>query len=142
MSPYMEVLLVLHFLGLAMGLSVPFANMVMGGLLATAQPTEQPVLGRFPPRMSLVGKIGLVTLWLTGLLMFMQRGTPFSAMPWQFHAKLTAVVLLTILVGYIATLEKRAQGGDRAAAARIRDVGKGTLLLAVSAVVFAVLTFQ
>ncbi|MEP7381724.1 MAG: hypothetical protein ABI910_08565 [Gemmatimonadota bacterium] len=142
MTVYMEVLLILHFLGLAMGLSVSFANMVMAGLISTAEPPERAVLGRFPPVMGRVGKIGLATLWVTGLLMFMSRGTPFAAMPWQFHAKLTAVTLLTLLIVYIHRLERRARTGDRAAAARIPNVGRGSLALAVTAVIFAVLTFR
>jgi hypothetical protein len=63
-------------------------------------------------------------------------------MPWPFHAKLTAAALLTLLVTYIHTLEGRAKRGDTAAGARIPTVGKGTLLFAVMAVVFAVLTFH
>ena len=142
MTPYTEVLLILHFLGLAMGLSVSFANMVMGGVIGRAAPAERAILGRFPSAMSVVGKIGLATLWITGMLLFKQRGTSFGAMPWQFHAKLTAVVLLTVLVIYIHTLEGRSKRGDVAAGARIPTVGKGTLLLAVTAVIFAVLTFR
>ncbi len=142
MTPYTEVLLILHFLGLAMGLSVSFANMVMGGLIARAEPSERAILGRFPSAMSRVGKAGIATLWLTGILLFLHRGTSFGAMPWQFHAKLTAVVLLTVLVIYIHTLEGRAKRGDTAAGARIPTVGKGALLLAVTAVIFAVLTFR
>lgn len=142
MTPFTEVLLVLHFLGLAMGLSVSFANMVMAGVIGRAEPPDRAILGRFPPAMSRVGKIGLTLLWITGLLMFMQRATPFGAMPWQFHAKIGAVLLLTLLVLYLTMLEGRARKGDMAAAARIAQVGKATLLMAVTAVVFAVLTFK
>lgn len=142
MTPYTELLLVLHFLGLAMGLSVSFSNMVMAGLIGRAEPPDRAILGRFPPAMSRVGKFGIALLWITGLLMFMQRGTPFSSMPWQFHAKIAAVVLLTLLVLYITMLEGRARKGDMAAAARIANVGKVTFLLAVTAVIFAVLTFK
>lgn len=142
MTPFMEVLLVLHFLGLAMGLSVSFANMVMAMIIGRATLPDRAVLLRFPPAMSRVGKIGLTLLWGTGLLMFVQRGTSFGAMPWQFHAKLTAVVLLTLLVGYITVLEGQVRRGDARAAARIATVGKGTLLMAVTAVIFAVLTFH
>jgi hypothetical protein len=45
-----------------MGLSVSFANMVMGGLIGRAEPSEKAILGRFPSAMSRVGKIGLATL--------------------------------------------------------------------------------
>jgi len=61
------ILLILHFLGLAMGLSVSFSMMVMGGLIKKAAPSEKAVLGRFPPMMSRVGHIGLALLWISGL---------------------------------------------------------------------------
>jgi len=137
-----QAVLVLHFLGLALGLSVPFSNMVMAGLIARAAPPEKAVLGRFPPAMSRVGKIGLVLLWVTGPILLYNKWGGFAAMPWTFHAKLTAVVLLTLTVGYIHLLETRMRKGDASAALRIEAVGKFALMCALIAVVFAVLTFN
>jgi hypothetical protein len=112
-----STLMVVHFLGLALGLSTGFANMVMAGLIAKAAPQEQAVLGRFPPAMAKVGAIGLALLWASG------------------------IVLLTIIVGYIHILMPRAQRGDAAAAARIRLLGMLTGPLAIIAIIFAVITF-
>ena len=64
-----QALLILHFLGLAMGLSVSFANIVMGGLIARAAPAEKAVLGRFPPVMSRIGRAGLTLLWVSGVIL-------------------------------------------------------------------------
>ena len=58
-----QFLMVVHFLGLALGLSTGFANMVMAGLIAKATPAERTVLQRFPPAMARVGAIGLAMLW-------------------------------------------------------------------------------
>jgi hypothetical protein len=140
-----RVLLVLHFLGLAMGLSVSFSGMVMGGLIDKAAPAERAVLGRFPPVMARVGDIGLTLLWASGLglLFFKWGGTGnLGNMPWQFHAKLTLVVVLTALVGYIRMLQRRAGKGDAAAMARMRAVGGVAFLVALSIVTFAVLSFD
>lgn len=142
MDTFNQVLLILHFLGLAMGLSVSFSNMVMGGLMAKAAPTEQLVLARFPPMMTRVGDIGLTLLWITGLTLVFTKYSGFGVMPWQFHVKLTAVVILTALIGYIHALMRQARTGNPAAAARIPTVGRITFLVAVTAVVFAVLTFD
>ena len=54
--------------------------------------------------------------------------------------KLTAVVLLTLLVAYITSLERRIHRGDAAAVAQMQTVGKFTTLCALTAIVFAVLT--
>ena len=94
MSTLNQVLLFLHFVGLALGFSVSFANMVMGGLLSRAAPADRAVLSRFPPIMSRLGKIGLALLWVTGGVLVYTKWGGFAAFPWQFYVKLAAVVLL------------------------------------------------
>lgn len=137
-----KILLMLHFLGLAMGLSVAFANVTMAVLISKAAPSEKPILGRFPLAMTRVGMMGLSLLWATGLTMVFTRWHGFATLPPTFHVKLTAVVLLTITVGYIQHLEKRVRKGDSAAITRIESVGKVSFTLALIAIVFAVLTFN
>jgi uncharacterized membrane protein len=142
MTAFNQGMLVLHFVGLAMGISVSLANIVMLGVMTKAAPAERAVLARFPPAMSKLGRIGLVMLWLTGLTMAYTKWSGIAAMPWQFHVKLTAVVLLTLVVVHIARLEARIARGDAAAAAQIQTVGKIASLCALTAVIFAVLTFD
>ena len=142
MNTLNQVMLILHFLGLAMGLAVPFSSMVMHGLLAKAAPSEQQVLARFAPAMSRVGDVGLALLIITGLALVLTKYGGFDVMPWQFQVKMAAVALLIGLVGYIHVLMRKARNGDAAAAARIPVVGRVTFLLGVIAVVFAVLAFD
>ncbi len=142
LSSFNQALLVLHFLGLAMGMSVSFGNIVMLGLIAQAQPAEKAVLARFPPAISQMGRIGLALLWATGLTMIFTRWNGFAGMPWQFHVKLTFVVLLTVVVTYIGRLEARISRGDASAAASMPTVGKVASVCALGAVIFAVLAFD
>ena len=137
-----QVLLILHLLGLAMGFAVPLSNFALQGLILKAAPQEREVLARVSPAISRIGDIGLVLLWVTGLVLVFTKWGGFGALPWQFQAKMAAVVLLTGLVGYIHTLMRRARAGDTAAAARIPVVGRLASLAAVAAVVLAVLTFD
>jgi hypothetical protein len=136
-----QTLMVIHFLGLAMGLSTGFANMVMAGLVAKAAPNEKAVLSRFPPAMSRIGAVGLAMLWGSGLAIVYTRYGTFSILPRPFIVKLAAVVLLTLAVIYIHVLMPRAQRGDAAAMARIQTFGKLTGPLAIIAIIFAVITF-
>ena len=92
--------------------------------------------------MSKVGRVGLLLLWLTGLTMLYTRWAGFDGMPWQFHVKLTGVVLLTITVLYMGKLEGQIHRGDTAAAAKLPSFGKAASLFALTALVFAVLTFN
>ncbi|HEX6792149.1 MAG TPA: hypothetical protein VF247_12630 [Candidatus Krumholzibacteria bacterium] len=137
-----KILLILHFLGLAMGLSVGFANMTMAALINKAAPPEKPILGRFPLAMVRVGNIGLTILIVTGLTMVFTRYRGFATLPATFHVKLTAVGLLAIVVGYINYLRMKILKGDTAALARVQVAGKMASLLALIAVIFAVLTFN
>src|SRR5687767_5221851 len=91
-------LVVVHFLGLAMGLGSGFAQMIMAGLMAKASVQDKAVLARFPPAMGRVGVIGLVLLWVSGLSIIQTRYGSFSILPRTFIYKLTAVVLLTLAV--------------------------------------------
>ena len=142
MSGVNAAILVLHFIGLAMGLSVSIGSIVMLGVMSVSPAGERPVLARFMPAISRVGRMGLAVLWATCLILLYTKWNGFASMPWQFHAKITAVVLLTIAVTYIYALEQRATKGDAAAAASIQQVGKVTSLFALLAVIFAVLTFE
>ena len=137
-----RVLLSLHLLGLALGLSVPFSNIVMQSLIAKATPAEKPILGRFPQAMIRVGDIGLVLLWITGSILLFTKHNGFAGQPWTFHVKLTAVVVLTLGVGFIHGNLKKAAAGDAAAMVRVQATAKVTLLAALTALVCAVMTFD
>jgi hypothetical protein len=136
-----QFLVIVHFIGLALGFSSGFGNMVMAGLIAKAAPHEKPVLGRFPPAIGRLGVIGLVLLWGSGIAIVMTRYGGFAILPRTFLYKLTAVVLLTLTVAYINVLQPRAQQGDAAAMARIQTLGRLSGPLSLLAVIFAVITF-
>ena len=137
-----RVLLSLHLLGLALGLSVPFANIVLQSLIAQATPAERPILARFPPAMIRVGDIGLVLLWITGPILLFTKHNGFAGLSPAFHVKLAAVVVLTLGVGFIHANMKKAASGDAAAKARVQTAAKVTLLAALTALVCAVITFD
>jgi hypothetical protein len=136
-----QLLVIVHFIGLALGFSSGFGNMVVMGLIAKAAPAEKAVLGRVPPALGRLGVIGLVLLWASGIAIVMTRYGGFAILPRPFIYKLTAVVLLTLTVAYINVLQPRAQRGDAAAMARIQTLGRLSGPLSLLAVIFAVITF-
>lgn len=138
----MRALVFLHFMGLAMGFSAGFGNMMMAGLIAKASPEDRRVLSRFPPVIGRVGDVGLVLLWLTGLTLVFMKWGGFGAMPGLFHAKLTAVVVMTLLVGFIHSQAKGVAAGDAGAMARTEVAGKSLFATAVLVVILAVWTFN
>lgn len=138
----MRVLVVLHFLGLAMGFATGFGNMVMAGVMAKATPEERRALAKFPPAIARVGDVGLVILWLTGLTLVFMKWGGFGAMPGLFHAKLTAVVLMTLLIGFVHSQARGMAAGDAAAIGKAQAAGKVIFALAVTTVALAVWTFN
>ncbi|HXH60711.1 MAG TPA: hypothetical protein VNI20_05075 [Fimbriimonadaceae bacterium] len=135
------VLLILHFIGLALGFSVSFSNLVMTGLISKTDPAEKPVLLRFPPLMSNLGRLGIVLLWITGVAMIYTRWDGDWALGWPFYAKIIAVVLLTITVGILTAMEQRMKKGETEILPQMQNLGKFATLCALVALVFAVLRF-
>lgn len=142
MNELNQVLLILHFLGLALGLSASIASLLVGRMMATATANDRAVLARVPPVTGRAGDIGLVLLWISGLALVFTRWGGFGSLPGMFHAKLTAVVVLTGLVGFTHALQKRARLGSTSAPATLATVGRAILLLGVAIVVLAVLAFD
>lgn len=142
MSALNQLLLFIHFLGLALGFSVSFSNIVMGSLIAKATPPEKSVLGRFPPTMSRLGRVALVLLWSTGVTMVYTRWNGFAGFTWHFYLKLAAVALLTITTEVIHRLEPLVARGDLPAVARIERLGKIATVSALIALVFSVVVFD
>jgi hypothetical protein len=137
-----DILLILHFVAMTMGFSATFGNLVMNGLMDRAAPAERAVLARFPPAIGRVRDVGLLLLWATGLALLFGRWGGFGQLPWQFHAKVTAVIVLSGLIGYSHVLARRMRQGDAAAAKQMRSVGFIGSLVALVVIVLAVSTFR
>lgn len=137
-----QLLLVLHFVGLGLGMTASFGSPAVGKLIEAAPEAEKRVLARVPAALSQVGGAGLLLLWATGLILTFTKWGGFGSLPWQFHVKLTGVVLLTGAVGMIHANQARAKRGDAAAAARIPAIGTIATMLTLLIVLFAVLTFD
>ena len=140
-----EFLLIVHFIGLAMGVGTSFAGLALGRATKDMDPAER---GKFMMRASAIGingSIGLTLLILSGLGMWFSRGIS-QVMAWggpAFHAKLTLVVLLIGAFGYMQVLQKKArQGAGPEVMAKIPKVGAAMLLLGISIISAAVLAFK
>ena len=138
-------LLITHFIGLAMGVGTGFAAMALGRASRDLAPAER---GQFMMRASAIrinGSVGLLLLLLSGLGMLFYRGVR-ETMAWgggAFHGKLTLIVVLIGLFGYMQVLQKKvrlAQGGP--AMAKIPKIAFVMLLLNVLIIVCAVIAFK
>jgi len=141
----LDLWLIIHFIGLALGVGTGFAALTLGLATRDMPPAER---GHFMRRASVLGKngsFGLLLLIISGLGLMIGRGVDV-VMAWggpMFHIKLTLVVILIGAVGYLQVLMRRSRSSDGAsAAARMPIVSRIVLLLGLSIVVFAVLAFH
>lgn len=139
------VLLILHFLGLGAGFAGSIGNNLVLMLVAKAPPDEAAGLRRFPMAMMPISDIGLVLLWITGIIMLWTKyggADGIGALPWSFWAKIVCVVLLTGLIGMVHAAVARVKRGDMAAAARLPVYGRIGAVLLLLIVIFAVMAFD
>ncbi len=139
------VLLMLHFVGLALGVGASFALFTLRKASAELSLAERTTFILRALSVSKNGSYGLLLLLVTGLGMFFMRGpgAVMAAGGPAFHAKLTLVVILCGVVGYSQALGKRArEAGGGPALAKLPAVSMAILLLGVATVIAAVIAFQ
>ena len=140
-----EVLLILHFVGLALGVGGSFAIFTLG--FATKDLTGEE-RARFMLRTSVLSKnssIGLALLIVSGVGFLIVRGVG-EVMRWgggAFHTKLLLVAILAGLVGYTQVqLKKARQAGGGPGLAKLRIVSRWGLGISVAIVILAVIAFK
>jgi len=140
-----KLLLITHFIGLALGLGTGFAMFTLGLATKDMTPADRGAFMRRAMVIAKNGSIGLLLLILSGVWLVFSQGAA-EVMAWgggMFHVKLTLVVILMGTFGYMQVLIRKAQGSDGAAAmARLPLVSRIMLLLSIAIVVTAVLAFS
>ena len=137
-----EFMLVLHFIGLAMGLGTSFAMMFLGIASAKMEPAKAREFMGNAFVLSRMGHIGIALLLISGLYLIMPYWSVLVDTP-LLIAKLTLFLVLAALVGIISARARRAKAsGDEAAMKSLPALGRLGLLTALTIVVLAVLVFH
>jgi len=138
-------LLALHFIGLALALGAGLAQLNLSLATRELPASERSV---FALRALALGKnssYGVLLLILTGGGMTWLRGiaATFQVAGPAFHIKLTAVVLMMLVLGYAQAVTARARRAAGVAdMARLRRLSRVQLVLGLVAVVSAVIAFK
>ena len=140
-----DLWLILHFLGIALGVGTGFAMMTLGISTKDMPPADRGAFMRRASVIGLNGSIGLALLLGSGIGLLLTRGVDV-VMAWGgmwFHIKLTLVVILIGVFGYMQVLVRQSRSADgAAAAARIPLISRIMLLVSVSIVISAVMAFH
>jgi len=137
-----ELMLIFHFIGLAMALGSGFANLFLGSVASKLEPAER---GSFMSKIMILGRmgqIGLAVLLLSGFYLITPYWKVLDEMPFLV-AKLSLVALLLILVSTVLVLLGKAKKqGNPALFAKIKPLGILNFLIGISIVILAVLAFR
>jgi len=137
-----DVMLIVHFLGLAMGIGTSFAFMFLGIASSKMEASEGQKFMLNSFAISKMGHIGITLLIISGgyLMTPYWRVLPNNPM---LIAKLVLVLTLAALIGIISSLAKKAKRGDTAVyLKKIENLGKITFIIGLAIVVLAVFIFH
>lgn len=137
-----DILLIIHFIGLAMGLGTSFGFMFLGIAGSKMEKKEQLKFQLNSMALSRMGHIGLTLLIISGIVLMTPYWSILPSSP-LLIAKLVLVLVLAALIGIITSIGKKARQGDTEAQFnKIAQLGKISLLTGVLIVVIAVYFFH
>jgi len=133
------LMLIIHFIGLAMALGAGFANLFLGTVVSKLEPAER---GSFMSKIMILGRmgqIGLGLLLLSGFYLITPYWKVLGEMPFLI-AKLSLVVILLISVSWVLFTLKKAKGNP-VLLAKIKPLGMLNFFIGITIVILAVLAF-
>lgn len=136
-----DIMLIIHFIGLAMGLGTSFAHMFLGMAAAKMSPEEAGKFRLHTMVLARMGHIGLGLLIVSGIYLILPFWNTLPENP-LLITKLLLVVLLIILITLISIKTKKGKAGDLSQFQQIAPLGKMTLITALLIVIVAVMVFH
>jgi uncharacterized membrane protein len=137
-----DTMLIIHFIGLAMGLGTSIGFMILGisGSKMEENKLKQFVVDVLP--LGKMGQLGLVLLIISGGYLMTPHWSQLGEMP-LLIVKLCLVVVLAIVILLIASAGKKAKNGAvDAYLKKVPVLGRVSLLVALAIVVLAVMVFH
>lgn len=137
-----DFMLIIHFLGLAMGVGTSIGFLFLGIASSKMSKEEAQKFMLNAYAMGRMGHIGLTLLIISGGYLLTPYLSSLSEMP-LLIAKLVLVLVLSVVIGLIAVNSKRAkEGNTELYMKKIEPLGKIGLLTAVATVILAVYVFH
>ncbi|MEZ4804456.1 MAG: hypothetical protein R2852_02935 [Bacteroidia bacterium] len=135
-----ETMLIIHFIGLAMGIGTSFAFMFLGIAAAKMEKEEAQAFTLKTLSISTMGHIGLTLLIISGIYLILPFRSMLMDMP-LLMTKLGLVVVLAALIGILSSTAKKArQGNAEQHLKKMEGLGKVSMLVGLTIIVLA--TFQ
>ena len=132
----------LHLASIVLGGAAVFGIPVVGAMISSANQEERETLLKVAIRLSKVGHVALGSLLITGPVALWASGMQLSGLPNWFWVKMILVASLIPLVIFASRNTKRVADGDQTAAARAPKIGFSILIVYLSVLAMAVLSFH
>ena len=137
-----EAMLVVHFIGLAMGLGTSFGFLFLGIASKKMEESEGKKFMLNSFALSTMGHVGLTLLILSGGYLMTPYWKSLTSMP-LLMTKLALVIVLAALIGIISSTAKKVKRGDAGASMeKVAPLGRLTMLISLAIVILAVLIFR
>jgi len=137
-----DFMLIIHLLGLTMGIGTSFAYLFLG---VAARKMEQDEALKFTlnsTAISRMGHIGISLLILSGLYLVIPYWANLSKYPF-FIVKLVLVLILVVLISVMSVYARKAKKGEpEKYLKKIKSFGPFSLITSIAIVIMAVLSFH
>jgi hypothetical protein len=135
-------MLIIHFIGLAMGVGTSFAFLFLGIAAAKLPPADRLKFSLQTLSVSRMGHIGLALLIISGGYLMTPYWRSLMNVP-LLMTKLALVVILAILIGIIGAYARKALTADAEMyLGKIAGLGRLTMLISLAIVILAVYVFH
>ena len=137
-----EVMLILHFIGLTMGLGTGFAHAFLG-IATSKMPADEVTKFRLHSLvLGKMGHIGIALLIFSGLYLITPYWKILPSSP-LLILKLVLVIILVLIITLINLSAKKAINGDaEVQIKKMEQLGKMTLIISLTIVILAVSIFH
>ena len=136
-----EVMLIVHMLGLAMGVGTSFAFLFLGIRTSKLDSTEAPKYAVNNLYLGTMGHIGLTMLIISGGYLMTPYWPILPTNP-LLIAKLTLVLVLCIFIIVVGMAARKAKKGDLGQLKKIKKLGPVSLLISIAIIILAVQVFH
>ena len=138
-----DFLLFLHFSGLTLGAGAGTASGLLMRRAAKLPPDQATTIRGLAPILANVAAIGLLVMWITGLILVWSKWGGVASLPRLFWVKFAFVVALTVLMGLThLTYAQIRRTGNPALAGRLAKFGPASGISLLLAVLFASYAFH
>jgi uncharacterized membrane protein len=135
-------MLIIHFIGLAMGIGTGFAHAFLGSVAAKMDAKEATKFRLHTLVLTKMGNVGITFLVISGLGLMTPYWKILPSSP-LLIVKLSLVFLLAIVIFMLNVLGKKArQGNPEEQLGKMQTLGKISMVLGLSIVIVAVSFFH